>query len=47
MKTDQAKSLDGGESGGDPALSADAAAFCLRMLCTWLRADDGSLRPID
>ncbi len=24
--------LDGGESDGNPALSADAVAFCLRML---------------
>lgn len=24
--------LNGGESGGNPALSADAVAFCLRML---------------
>ncbi len=24
--------LDGGESGGNPALSADAVAFCVRVL---------------
>jgi hypothetical protein len=24
--------LDGGKSGGNPSLSADAVAFCLRML---------------
>ena len=35
--------LDGGENGGERALSADAVANACLSSCIWLRADDGPI----